>query len=87
MFVICIVIFRNQGCNNLHLAQTLEFNQPFLSLKLVKISSKDVIRKLIFPVPVCCIYFIIENILVHRDLIQFIEILRQYSNFILPNLL
>ena len=36
---------------------------------------------LIFPVSVCYIYFIIENISAHRHLIQFIAILRQYSNF------
>ena len=55
--------------DNLRLAQSLEFNQQFLSLKLFKISSKDVTWKLIFSASVCYIYFIIENISAHRQLI------------------
>ena len=34
-----------------------------------------------FPVSVRCIYFVIKNISAHRHLIQFIDILREYSNF------
>ena len=44
--------------------------------KIVKISSKGAIRKLIFPVCVCCNHFIMENIPAHGDLFQFIEILQ-----------
>ena len=72
-------------CNDLRLAQSLEFNQPFMSLKWLKISLKYVFRKFICSVSVCCIYFIMDNNPTHRDLFQFVEILRQYSNFKLLN--
>ena len=47
--------------------------KPYLCFRYLEISSKDVIRKLIFPVSVCCIYFMMENISAHRDLFKFIE--------------
>ena len=72
-------------CNNLRLEQSLEFNQAFLSLKEFKIFFERYHSKAHFLVSVCCIYFIMENIPAHRDLFQFIEILRQYSNFKLLN--
>ena len=63
-------------CNSLRLAQRLEFNQPFLSLRYFKIFSKGVIWKFSFLVRVCCNDFVMENIPAHSDPFQFIEILQ-----------
>ena len=62
--------------------------QPIISqFKIVQNFFERCHSKAHFPVSVCCICFIMENIPAHRNLFQFIEILRRYSNFLIGYIL
>ena len=77
--------FYDLATSNLYMARNWRHALDHNNMLLDQISLKDVFRKFICSVSVCCIYLIIDNNPTHRDLFQFVEILRQYSNFKLRN--